>query len=94
MDKVVLVRIGENSRDYAYLTDLDLLSGDEVTVPLGKDNRPMKATVSNVNPTPDEAQWATKRSIKIRAILRIEPFGKGTCQLIGTLKLSKIYARK
>ena len=62
-DKAVLVNIGSSTRDYAYLTNLDLSVGDSVTVPLGKENRSMTATVSNVNPTPSEAQWATKKII-------------------------------
>ena len=60
---VVLVKIGTSSREYAYQTDLDLSVGSSVNVPLGKDNRPMTATVSNLYPTPAEAQWATKKII-------------------------------
>jgi len=62
-DKVVLVNIGNSPRDYAYLTDLDLQVGDVVSCPMGKDNQIKTATVRWTNPTPEEAQWATKKII-------------------------------
>lgn len=61
---IVLVTIGNTSkRQYAYNTDLDLQIGEEVTVPLGKENRPMTAVVSSLTPTADEAAWASKKII-------------------------------
>jgi hypothetical protein len=62
-DKVVLVNIG-SPRDYAYFTDLELNVGDWVSCPMGKDNKVHKARVSNINPTPEESRFASKRIIE------------------------------
>lgn len=62
-DRIVLVNIG-SPRDYAYFTDLELNVGDWVLCPMGKDNQIHKAKVSNVNPTPEEARFASKKILE------------------------------
>lgn len=51
-------------KQYAYYNDEPLNIGDAVVVPLGKDNREQVAYVTNVNPTGEEAKWASKKIIR------------------------------
>ena len=51
-------------KQYAYFNDEPLAIGDVVVVPLGKDNREQTAYVTNVNPTGEEAKWASKSIIR------------------------------